>query len=122
LDSGGCGKGDSFDSSDWLECKYDKGCTKVMNQCGGFETGGVWTKVSDLAAGKKGACPPGTGRAGDELACSTANAPGGKGLSGVIVAALVIGAVVVVGALVYVSNRSPPKQEEQDMQYQLEKR
>ena len=67
-------------------------------------------------------CPPGTGRAGDELACSTANAPGGKGLSGVIVAALVIGAVVVVGALVYVSYRSPPKQEEQDMQYQLEKR
>jgi hypothetical protein len=42
---------------------YPPGCTEADNQCGGFETAGVWTHVWSLAPDKKVDCPEGT----DEL-------------------------------------------------------
>jgi len=125
-DSKGCSSGknptgEGFNSADWLECKYKKGCTEAGNQCGGFETAGVWTLASDLAPDKKVDCPKGTGRAEGEIGCSTANAPGSKGLSTIVILVLVAGAVLVVGGAIYFSSKSSKPAEDPSMQYQLEK-
>jgi hypothetical protein len=62
-----------------------------------------------------------SGRAEGEIGCSTANAPGSKGLSTIVILVLVAGAVLVVGGAIYFSSKSSKPAEDPSMQYQLEK-
>jgi hypothetical protein len=42
--------GSTFDSSSWLECKYENGCEDSKNMCGGYNTAGVWVKAGIYGA------------------------------------------------------------------------
>jgi len=78
--------GSPFDSSTWLECKFEAGCGNSENDCGGFGKAGEWCDVS----GTSSPTPvPGT--------APTTEKKESSGMSTGVVVGIAIGAMAVVG-------------------------